>query len=79
MKKEIQINSRKSAFVELEGLCILSNIDSHDFMEVTEWSNSEGYDVTINASNQEQMFHLTWGQFKALKKLIKKLDTNFVD
>lgn len=77
--KKIDINFRKSAFVELEGLCLMSNKDSHDFMEVTEWSNGEGYDVTINASNQEQMFHLTWGQFRALKKLIKKLDTNFVD
>jgi hypothetical protein len=74
MKTKITLKDRKSAFVELEGICIMSNIDSHDFMEVTEWSNGEGYDVTINASNQEQLFHLTWGQLKALKQLVKALD-----
>ena len=74
MKTKITLKDRKSAFVELEGICIMSNIDSHDFMEVTEWSNGEGYDITISASNQEQLFHLTWGQLKALKQLVKALD-----
>ena len=74
MKTKITLKDRKSAFVELESICIMSNIDSHDFMEVTEWSNGEGYDITINASNQEQLFHLTWGQLKALKQLVKALD-----
>ena len=74
MKTKITLKDRKSAFVELAGICIMSNIDSHDFMEVTEWTNCEGYDITVSASNQEQMFHLTWGQLKALKKLVKALD-----
>jgi len=74
MKSEIKIESRKAAFIELHQMCIMSNQISADFMEVTEWSNGEGYDVTINASNQEQMFHLTWGQLKALKKLVKALE-----
>jgi hypothetical protein len=74
MKKEIKISQRSSVFTELEGLCIMSNIDSHDFMEVTEWTNGEGWDVVINASNTEQYFHLTYGQFKALKKLIKEIN-----
>jgi len=76
MKPEIKIESRKAAFMELHQLCIMSNSGSADFMEVTEWSNGEGYDITINASNQEQTFHLTWGQLKALKKLVKALENN---
>ena len=74
MKTKITLKDRKSAFVELESICLMSNIDSHDFMEVTKWSNGEGYDITISASNQEQLFHLTWGQLKALKQLVKALD-----
>lgn len=74
MKKEIKIASRKSASIELEALCILSNINSGDFIEVTKWANGEaGWDVTINASGREQMFHITRGQLKALKKLVKSL------
>ena len=44
-----------------------------DFIEVSLWHNSEGFDVNLN-SNGEQRFCLTWGQFKALKKLVKELD-----
>ena len=74
MKKEIKIEQRSSAFTELEGICIMSNIDSHDFMEVTEWTNGEGWDVVLVLANQYQMFHLSYGQLKALKKLIKVLN-----
>ena len=74
MKKEIKIDQRSSAFTELEGICIMSNIDSHDFMEVTEWTNGEGWDVVLDSANQHQMFHLSYGQLKALKKLIKVLN-----
>jgi hypothetical protein len=46
---------------------------AEDFIEVSLWHNGEGFDVTLN-SNGEQRFCLTWGQFKAIKKLIKELD-----
>ena len=44
-----------------------------DFIEVSMWHNDEGFDVNIS-SHGEQRFQLTWGQYKALKKLIKELD-----
>ncbi len=49
---------------------------SGDFMEVTEWSNGEGYDVFISRELQngvweEQAFSVTYGQFRAMKKMIK--------
>jgi hypothetical protein len=44
-----------------------------DFIEVSLWHNGEGFDVNLN-SNGEQRFCLAWGQFKALKKLVKELD-----
>jgi hypothetical protein len=43
-------------------------------LEVTEWTNGEGYDIHISDSEGERQFNLTWGQFKALKACIKKID-----
>jgi hypothetical protein len=43
-------------------------------LEVTKWTNGEGYDIHISNSLGEKKFDLTWGQFKALKACIKKID-----
>ena len=43
------------------------------FIEVSLWHNSEGFDVHLS-SHGHQSFKLTWGEFKALKKLVKELD-----
>lgn len=44
-----------------------------DFIEVSLWHNGEGFDVYLSAHG-DQSFKLSWGEFNALKKLIKKLD-----
>ena len=44
-----------------------------DFIEVSLWHNGEGFDVHLS-SNGDQSFKLTWGEYQALKKLIKRLD-----
>lgn len=44
----------------------------NDFIEVTEWKNGEGFDVEIS-SKLPTRFQLTWGEFIALKKLVKNL------
>jgi hypothetical protein len=44
-----------------------------DFIEVSLWHNGEGFNVDL-ISNGNQQFQMTWGQFNALKKLIKELD-----
>ena len=46
-----------------------------DFIEVSLWHNGEGFDANLS-SHSEQSFKLTWGEFKALKKLIKELDND---
>ena len=38
-----------------------------DFMEVCEWHNGEGFDVTIGTSQQ---FSLTHGQWECLQTLV---------
>lgn len=76
MKKKIKIemSTRKAANVELSNLCHLSRAEGPDFIEVTEWTNGEGWDVQINTVGDTQTFGITWGQFRAMKKLIKRLD-----
>lgn len=46
-----------------------------DYIEVCEWKNGDGFDVDIS-SKLSTRFQLTWGEYKALKKLVKKLDMN---
>ena len=68
---EIQRYKLSAAFVSLEQFD--HTCKSDDFIEVSLWHNGEGFDVSIS-SHGEQRFQLTWGQYKALKKLIKELD-----
>ena len=62
---------RKAIFSELKEYCHLAK--ENDFIEITEWKNGEGYDIHIYSSGTST-FPLTYGQFKAIKKLIKKLN-----
>lgn len=54
---------RASKFIELKHYDHLAKPD--DFMEMTEWHNGEGFDVTTG----DKHFQLTWGEFEALKAL----------
>jgi quinol monooxygenase YgiN len=63
---------------KLEAGCAeLSKFDhlakSGDFIEVSLWHNGEGFDAHLS-THAEQTIKLSWGEFKALKKLIKELD-----
>lgn len=41
-----------------------------DFVEVCEWKNGNGYDVSVNDTH----FSFTIGEFKAIEYLIKQLN-----
>ena len=73
MPKRIELYKRRSAFAPLEHFCTFSINKKNDYIEVTEWANGEGFDVDIQTKGHE-MFSLTWGQFRAIKKMIRKLD-----
>jgi hypothetical protein len=60
-----------AAFASLREFDILAKPD--DFIEVSLWHNGEGFDVHLSSSG-EQSIRLSWGEFKALKKLVKELD-----
>jgi hypothetical protein len=71
----IEQSYRKTVFMELYGICSFVKENSGDFMEVTEWSNGEGFDISLSAKScGQQSIQLTWGEFKALKKLVKALN-----
>jgi len=57
---------RTSRFVELKNY----NIDGKGdhVLEVTEWSNGEGFDIHL--SRDHQWLSLTWGEFTALQKAL---------
>jgi hypothetical protein len=55
---------RKAKFSPLRPYDFFAKED--DFMEVCEWKNGEGFDVTIN----NKLFSLTWGQLECLQVLV---------
>ena len=63
-------NKRKAVFTPLKEFCVFAKDDA--FIEVVEWANTEGFDVTIETYKSES-FSLSYGQFKALKKVVKEL------
>lgn len=60
---------RKSVHDKLSKYDYLSNRNSDDFIEVTEWANGEGITVTI----KENTYELTYGQLDAINYLSQAL------
>jgi hypothetical protein len=79
MEKKIEITNRKSAFTKLKDFCPFSMGEDkrkEDYLKVTEWSNGEGYDITIYDMDGEKNFSLTYGQNTALETCIRSLNPN---
>lgn len=64
----MEIVNRKSINDNLKKYDYLAKDD--DFIEVTEWTNGEGYDITIN----DKIISLTSGQLDAINYLTKSLE-----
>ena len=74
MKKDkpiIESIPRRSVYAKLQQFehCAKES----DFIEVTQWSNGEGWDINIS-SYGDKLFQLSWGELDAIKALIKKLN-----
>lgn len=74
MSKEVKIVKVREAFVDLEDFDFLAK--DHSYLSITEWSNGEGFTVDVN---NEQTIQLTYGQMKAIKKILKKLKNESSD
>ena len=68
MKIKTEENKRKAIWAELSQFDVLTK--EHSFIEITEWTNQEGADITISAYS-EKFISLTWGEIEAIKKLSK--------
>ena len=66
---KIAFSSRKSVFVPLTDAWH----KEHEFMEITEWINGEGWDITIS---DEKHIALHFTEFEVLKELIAKLEND---
>ena len=64
----IEETKRRAVFSELKGYCI--HASDNDFIEVTNWSNGEGYDICIDRKNGGEKFSLTFGEFDLLTVLM---------
>ena len=64
----MESNKRKSVHDDLNIYDYLAK--KSDFIEVTEWTNKEGWDIAIN----DKIISLTEGQLNAINYLIKYLD-----
>ena len=64
----MQEYKRDTKFVSLKEFDSFSK--NGDFMELTQWYNGEGFDITVSAFGGDQRFSLTWGQWTALKVLV---------
>lgn len=70
----IQVSTRKAKFLALKAYCVFAK--EHDFIEVTEWINGEGFDVTISNVGGviNKTLSLTVGEFEALTALVNHKD-----
>lgn len=64
----MEIKNRNSVSDNLNKYDYLSDKDS--FIQITEWTNSEGWDITIN----DNTISLTSGQLDAINYLTKVLE-----
>lgn len=64
----MEINQLKSVSDDLNKYDYIAK--KGDFIQVVEWSNGEGIDVTIN----EKILSLTYGQLEAINYLSKTLE-----
>ncbi len=67
-KKEVKKYDRQALSTELKQFCHLSKKGS--YIEICEWATGEGFDLTIG----DRTIMMTWGEFKALKHLVKQID-----
>lgn len=65
-------NKRDSISENISKFCHIAK--EHDFMEVTDWSNGEGFDITLESERCSQMFSLTHGEMDLLTVLTKMIN-----
>lgn len=68
----MEINERKSATEYLKVFSPLFKDD--DYIEITEWTNGEGWDINISTSNETKTISLHYDELYAIDYLTKYLN-----
>jgi hypothetical protein len=79
-EEPVKIFQLKSARASLKDFCVFSMGEPEledDFLEVIEWRNGDGYEITISTKESKKSISLTKGQYEALVQCIGKLEENF--
>jgi hypothetical protein len=66
----IEVATRKSIFAELT----TAWHKKHDFIEITQWTNGEGYDINVSTSLGEKHISLHETEFAVIQLLISELE-----
>jgi hypothetical protein len=69
----------KSARANLMDFCVFSMGEpelENDFIEVIEWRNGDGYEITIHTKDSRKSLSLTKGQYEALLQCMCKIEEN---
>jgi len=74
LKKEVVLTRNYSGNVATKDFCSFAK--PNDYIEVTTWTNQDGYDINIQheGSKYPNLIKLTNGEFKAIKAIIKQLN-----
>jgi hypothetical protein len=64
----IKVDQRRAVFSELKPYC--NHSGDNDYIEVTEWSNGEGFDINIDRKRGSEKFSLTYGEWELLQVLM---------
>lgn len=68
--------TRQTIIEDLHKYDYLINKDDKAFIEVTEWVNGEGIDISIERDNESKLFSLTYGELDAINYLNQTMKYN---
>ena len=73
----MEYNKRRSVWDDLSKYNYSKETDS--FIEITEWTNGEGFDIAIHSRNKDKLIILTREEIEAINHLISTLDHEYKD
>ena len=71
----MEFNKRRSVWDDLSKYTYSK--DDNDFIEVTEWTNGEGFDINICNKGKDQFMTLSRDEIEAINHLIGMLDHEY--
>lgn len=77
----MKINTKfiRTINIDLNKFDYSGDYNNSQFVNVTEWENGEGYDISIFDGKKESNISLTIGELKAINFAVLALDGNYSD